>query len=176
MKRDISEETTHHAFETQLIDEASSATGDRLPYEDLLAERARLLDQMYIPAADKTTNPVMFFNQQRQLVHANPAALRDIIRREMKDSLGLRLGEAFGCNHKMMSIPGEVYKCQDCNSMLSLRTALEGRHASETRHLLMHPGDSPERTVYHVSAIPVSSGDEHLAMMVFEKIDDPTAV
>ena len=169
-------DTPRHAFETQLVDEAASATGGRLPYEELLKERAILLSQNYVKTADKAPNPIFFFGQTRQLLHANPTALRDIVRRTIEEAVGLRLGEAFGCNHKMNSGLDEVYHCQDCNSMLSLRSALEGRHSSEIRHLLMHPDDIPLRAVYRINAVPISAGELNLAMMVFEKIDDPTAV
>jgi hypothetical protein len=164
-----------HIFETRLIDEAASATGERLPYEELLKERSILHRQIYIKTSDKAPNPIMFFNQRRQLLHANPAALREIVMKPIDEAIGFRLGEVFGCNHKMTSAPGEIYKCQDCNSMLSLRTALEGRQASETRHLLMHPRDRPTRAVYKISAVPISAGELNLAMLVFEKIDDPSA-
>lgn len=176
MRDNTSNNTPLHLFETRLIDEAASATGDRLPYEELLIERRILLKQTYITTSDKAPNPIMYFNQNRQLLHANPVALKDIARKPIDETIGLRLGEVFGCNHKMMGIPGEVYKCQDCNSMLSLRSALEGRQASETRHLLMHPGYNPERTVYHISAVPILADDLNLAMLVFEKIDDPSAI
>lgn len=168
--------TPRHTFETQVLDEAASATGDRLAYEELLALRATLLAQSYVTTADKAANPILFFGPTRQLLHANPVALRDILRRKIDDAIGLRLGETFGCDHKMASLPGENYQCQDCNSMLSLKMALEGRQASEIRNLLMHPGDNPERAVYRINAIPISALEFHLAMMVFEKIDDPAAI
>jgi hypothetical protein len=161
-----------HIFETQLIDEAASGTGGRLPYELLLKERALLLRQSYIAAADGATNPILFFNQQRQMVHANAAAISAFLRKSIDEAVGLRLGELFGCDHKMSSKPGEVYVCQDCNSMSSLRTALQGRQSSETRFLVMHPKDRPVRAIYRVSAVPVSADDDCMAMLIFEKVDD----
>lgn len=165
-----------HAYEKEIVEEASSATGGRLPYDQLLAERAILLSQSYINASDKAANPIMFFSQTRQLLHANNAALHEIVRKTIMDAIGLRLGELFGCDHKMTSKPGETYQCQDCNSMQSLRSALDGRQASEVRQLLMHPFDNGQRAVYRISAVPMSAGDLSLAMVVFEKMDDQSAV
>jgi hypothetical protein len=165
-----------HLYETELVDEAASATSGRLPYDQLLAERACLLKQAYLPAADKAPNPILFFGQTRQLLHANEAALRGIIGKDIMDAIGLRLGELFGCDHKMSSLPGETYRCQDCNSMPSLRTALEGRQGMEIRQLLMHPTSTTERAVYRISSVPMSAGERSLAMMMFEKMDDPNAV
>jgi hypothetical protein len=109
------------------------------------------------------------------MVHANAPAM-EMIRRKIDEALGLRLGELFGCDHKMQSKPGEVYTCQDCNSMTTLRAALAGRQCAETRFLIMHPNDRPIRAVYHISSIPVSADDENLAMMIFEKVDDSGAM
>jgi hypothetical protein len=164
-----------HTFETQLVAEAASGTGDRLPYEELMAERANLLKQPFITTSDKATNPIMFFNQHRQLLHANEVALAEIARRTIDECVGLRLGEIFGCDHKMNTLPNELYKCQDCNSMLSLRAALQGRQSVETRHLIMHPGDNPERAVYKINSVPISACDDHLAMIILEKTDDPSS-
>ena len=159
-----------HTFETQVIDEAASGTGNRLPYEELLAQHELLLRQSFLLAADNARNPILFFSQRRQMVHANERAL-EMIRLTMGEALGLRLGELFGCDHKMQSKPGEVYVCQDCNSMSALRAALSGRQCAETRHLIMHPNDRPIRAVYHISAVPVSADDEYMAMLIFEKVD-----
>jgi hypothetical protein len=165
-----------HTFETQLVDEAASATGDRLPYEMLLEERERLLRQPYIKSANGAANPIVFFNQHRQMVHANQAALSEIIRLDLMDAIGLRLGEIFGCDHKMSDLPGEVYKCQDCNSMVSLRAALQGRQSTEMRHLVMHPMDRPIRAIFRVSAVPVSADAEHFAMIILEKVEEAASV
>ena len=161
-----------HTFETQLVDEAASGTGDRVPYELLLVERAHLLKQPYIDSADKASNPILFFNQHRQMVHANAPALAQLLRIKIDEAVGLRLGELFGCDHKMSSRPGEVYTCQDCNSMHALRSALQGRQSTETRYLVMHPKDRPVRAVFRISSVPVSAGGEHFAMIIFEKIED----
>ena len=166
------EDIQEHKFETDLINEAASGTGSRLPYEELSRQRSNLLTQTYIDAADKAKNPIFFFCQTRQLLHANAAALKEIVRKPIDECIGLRLGELFGCDHKMSSHPGEIYTCHDCNSMPSLRIALSGRHSVETRHLILHPDDNPSRAVFRISTVPVSAGNEHLAMMIFEKIDD----
>jgi len=168
------ENLPQHKFETQLIDEAASGTGDRLPYDDLIAERANLLRQIYIATSDSAKNPILFFNQHRQLLHANAIALAEIARRPIDECIGLRLGEIFGCDHKMSSAPDEIYVCQDCNTMLSLRAALQGRQSVETRSLIMHPNDRPACAAYKISSIPISAGDSHLAMLIFEKADDPS--
>jgi hypothetical protein len=168
------EDLTQHKFETQLVDEAASGTGDRLPFEKLLESRARLLQQPYLPTSDRAKNPILFFNQTRQLLHANPVALAEIVRKPIDECLGFRLGEIFGCDHKMSSIPGETYVCQDCNTMLSLRAALQGRQSVENRRLILHPDDQPVRAVYRISSVPISSGEEHLALMIFEKTDEST--
>jgi hypothetical protein len=165
-----------HKFETQLIDEAATGSGGRLPYEVLMQQRGELLRQSYLPSADKAANPILFFSQSRQLLHANPAALKDLARLTIDAAVGLRLGEIFGCEHKMTAKPGEVYQCQDCNSMPSLRTALAGRHSTETRYLIMHPEDRPTRAIFRVSSVPMSAGDLHLAMMIFQKMEETEAL
>jgi hypothetical protein len=169
------EELPQHTFETQLVDEAASGTGDRLPYEQLMIERENLLRQSYIQVSDNAKNPILYFNQRRQLLHANAAALAELARRPINECVGLRLGEIFGCDHKMRSNADEVYVCQDCNFMPALRAALQGRHSVETQHLIMHPLDKSVHAVYKISSIPVSAGDDHLAMMIFEKVDDTHA-
>jgi len=165
-----------HKFETQLIDEAATGSGGRLPYEVLMAQRETLLRQSYIPSSDKASNPILFFSQSRQLLHANPAALRDLARLSIDAAVGLRLGEIFGCEHKMSAKPGEIYQCQDCNSMPSLRTALAGRQSTETRYLIMHPEDRPTRAIFRVSSVPMTAGDLHLAMLIFQKMEETEAL
>lgn len=161
-----------HKFETDLIDEAAGASGNRLPYEELLRQREILVRQPFIATSDKAVNPIIFFNQNRQMLHANPAAIRQIIRQELEGSIGLRLGELFGCDHKMCSRENLPYQCHNCNSMPSLLTALSGRQAEESKHLVLHPEDKPERVVYKISAVPISAEDMALAMMIFEKKQD----
>ena len=165
-----------HKFESDLLSEAATASGDRLPFGALLIERHHLQEQPFLAGADKAANPILFFNQHRQLLHANPAALTDIVRLPIEEAIGLRLGELLGCEHKMSALPGEVYVCQDCNSMPSLRVALAGRHATETRLLILHPEDRPVRAFFRVSAVPLSAGDLHLAMLIFEKTTDSEAL
>ena len=169
-------ETPTHDFEAHLVNEAATGTGDRLPYEMLLCQRANFLKQTCVSTSDKAANPIIFFNQQRQMIHANKAALVEIIGKDIKDAIGLRLGELFGCDHKMSQERDDVYKCQDCNNMTALRAALAGRQSVETRHLIMHPFDRPIRAVFKVSSVPISAGDEYLAMLIFEEVKDSDAI
>ncbi|HNX05245.1 MAG TPA: PAS domain-containing protein [Opitutales bacterium] len=161
-----------HKFETDLVNEAATASGDRLPFGALVIERRKLLEQQYIDSSDRAPNPIFFFNQHRQLLHANRAALTDIVRQSIEDAIGLRLGELLGCEHRMSAKPGEVYACLDCNSMPSLRTALAGRHSTETRFLIIHPEDRPIRASFRVSAVPISAGEMTLAMLILEKVTE----
>ena len=160
-----------HRFESQLIDEAAMASGERESYSAILKEH-ELLEQMSFTTATKdSTNAILFFNQARQLVHANLAALAMIRVESVEDAIGLRFGEALGCDHKMSDKPGETeYHCQNCNCMPSLIAALDGRAARETRTLQMHPGDSADLRTYHVSSVPITAGKDHFAMIVLERI------
>jgi hypothetical protein len=157
-----------HRFEEQLEAEAATGSGDRLSYDLLLLQHDALLRQPFAMAAVNARNPIVFFNQKRQLVHANEAALRIIIRQDLKDAIGLRQGEIFGCEHKMSAKPGEIYVCQDCNNMPSLRAALEGRSSREPRSLILHDRPGAPRAVFNISSTPVTVDGEVFAMMIYE--------
>ena len=171
MQADSTPAAAEHRFDEQLACEAATATGDRLPYEVLMKQRELLLKQPFAATADGAKNPIIFFSQTRQMVHANAAALRMIILHRIEDSVGLRQGELFGCEHKMSSRPGEVYVCQDCNNMSSLRSALEGRPSREPRTLIMHDRPDAPRAAFNISAVPVSVGQMTFAMVIYEVVD-----
>ncbi|MFA5257359.1 MAG: hypothetical protein WC360_04355 [Opitutales bacterium] len=159
-----------HRFETQLIDEASMASGERESYSAILKEHALLESMSFTTATNNSVNAIMFFNQSRQLVHANLAALAMIRIECVEDAIGLRFGEALGCDHKMSDKPGEQeYHCQNCNCMPSLVAALDGKASREMRNLVMHPGESTEMQTYTVSSVPITAGKGHFAMLVLER-------
>ncbi len=161
-----------HGFETQLIDEAALASGMREHFLVLMEEQRLLKNAGFVPTADASAKPILFFNQQRQLVHANQAALRLCSVDKLGAALGLRLGELLGCDHKMSDLPEEEhYTCQNCNCMPSLLAALDGKAGREMRRLVMNPDDNGEGQSYSISCIPISAGKCSFAMMTMENAD-----
>jgi len=155
-----------HCFEDQLEQEAFSGSGQRLPYSETLRMRELLLRQPYFETSNNAANPILFFNDRRQLLHANKAALGSIGALELDKAVGLRLGEVFGCDHRMSHSGSEPYRCRDCNNMPSLLMALKGRQATETRELILHP-ETGAKARYAINAFPMSLGDGMIAMLVF---------
>jgi|GEM_PF-2487314 len=162
-----------HSFENQFIDEAATASADRIPFTLLLEERQLLARFSFIASADASAKPVLFFNEHRQLVHANPASIAILRADTLEDALGLRFGELLGCDHKMSDLPNEHhYTCQNCNCMPSMLAALTGMTGKETRKLVMQPFSDMDKAVYDISCIPVSASDKRFAMMTLDPVQD----
>ncbi|MBN1403253.1 MAG: hypothetical protein JW942_02145 [Opitutales bacterium] len=160
-----------HSFESQFIQESSRAAGDREHFLLILQERKTLQDASLIATADVSAKPVLFFNQHRQMVHANPAAVSLVSINSLQDGLGLRLGELLGCDHRMDGKNSDSnYSCHNCNCMPSMLTALDGKAAFEEKLLVMHPDDETDSERFRISCVPMIVGGQRFAMMTMEPL------
>ena len=156
-----------HQFETRHQDNLEFAAGDRLSHVGVLAQREELCTPTFLATVQGVPAPLFFFNQSRQLLHANPAALRVVDASQVEHVLGLRMGELLGCDHVMQGADcQDAGNCQNCNSMAAIVAALAGQPAQQEMRLVIHPRSTRRRQVYEVSSIPLPVGGKIVAMVV----------
>lgn len=161
-----------HKFETRHQDNQEFALSDRLPHAEVLAQRDMLCTPAFLATVKAVPSPLLFFNPTRQLVHANPAALRIVDDATLESVIGLRMGEFLGCDHLMQDTQCTDFEdCQNCNSMAAIMAALAGQATRQELRLVIHPRSRRSRQAYEVSSIPVPQGDVVFAMLVLEKAD-----
>ncbi len=108
------------------------APAERLPIDQVREQRLTLLAaEPLAQVLDAIPQAVLFFNNHRQLVHANDALLKLVNRRAVEDLLGLRLGEILGCEHTVCNLGGcgTDTECRNCTAIRAMLSGIDGQPA-----------------------------------------------
>jgi len=104
---------------------------------------------------------VVVLNQQRQIVLANESMAR-LLKRPAADLLGLRLGEALGCDHRHAAPTGcgTTAFCCHCGAAKAIVSGLSGRHDVQECRITRDSTDMMTAVNYQFYSMPVSLAGE----------------
>lgn len=163
-------------FSAACSEDVEFALQGRAAFPEVLRERAVLLENSALLAVlQALPGPVMVFNEHRQLLHANEAALREAEENVLSNLLGLRIGEILGCENAG-GCPGgcgSTPHCCPCSNTQAILAALGGREA-EGKVILRR--DRQGRSIdhaYNVRAIPLPGGSGPCVCVFVDRLEDP---
>jgi len=100
--------------------------------------------------SDYIPNVFLILNDNRQIIYANRTAIKMLEAKDLGDLLGLRPGEAMGCENSDKSEGGcgTTEFCSTCGMVKSVLTTLKGQDNSDECHLTLKNGDALDMSVY----------------------------
>lgn len=104
---------------------------------------------------------VVVLNQERQIVLANENMAR-LLKRPAAELLGLRLGEALGCDHRHAAPTGcgTTAFCCHCGAAKAIVSGLSGRHDVQECRITRDSGDMMTAVNYQFYSMPISLAGE----------------
>ncbi len=128
---------------------AERSTKDELENQSELISKSVIFDYV----ADYIPNIFLILNNNRQIIFANRTAVELFNVDDMNSVLGLRPGEAMGCQNsdKTEGGCGTTEFCSTCGMVKSILTTQDGKDHSDECHLTLHNGDAVDMSVYTFS-------------------------
>ena len=119
---------------------AERSTQEELENQSELISKTVILDYV----ADYIPNIFLILNNNRQIIFANRTAIELFNVDDMNSVLGLRPGEAMGCENsdKTEGGCGTTEFCSTCGLVKSVLVTLDGEDNSDECHLTLHNGDA----------------------------------
>lgn len=158
---------------THTPDDVEFASSGRANYATIEAQRSRFLALPTVGALLEAMPQALFlFNPQRQLIHCNQAALRQVGETRIEQMLGLRMGEILGCDHTVGILGGcgSAEVCEHCGSMQAVRAALDGQIVEREADLLIESGENSLTRRYHLRAAPLPFEGQTLALIILSHL------
>jgi nitrogen fixation/metabolism regulation signal transduction histidine kinase len=122
--------------------------------------------------ADYISNIFLILNDNRQIIFANRTAI-ELFKADGIDSvLGMRPGEALGCDHSDQTEGGcgTTEFCSTCGMVKSIVTTIGGQDSSDECHLTLKDGDALDLQVYTFNT--KYNGDKFVATVLTDISDE----
>jgi PAS domain-containing protein len=161
-----------HLFEQRHEENREFASGDRLVYHDIeKIHRDFVRNTPLIAALEAMRQPLMVFDNHRQLIYANQTALEKSEAKSISEVLALRLGEFFGTEHRMQGHQcGQIGGCADCNRLPSLMEALKGQESTHQGEVILFPEDPAKSATFSIRSAPLPSDGKTFALVILEPV------
>ena len=122
--------------------------------------------------ADYIPSVFLVLNENRQIIFANRTAIETLETKGPGSLLGLRPGEAMGCENsgKNEGGCGTTEFCSTCGMVKSVLATLEGEDSSDECHLTLNNGDALDMSVYTFNT--KYNGDKFVATVMTDISDE----
>jgi len=152
------------------------ASAARADFNDILNQNKYFTHQDLLgQILDSVPNGVIILNQQRQSVYINQAMVRFAGLHSKEEALGLRVGEAIGCQHAFITEGGcgTTEFCRSCGAIKSILIAQEGQANVQECNITREGGDNPlDALDLRVTATPLAANGETLTIFAVTNIAD----
>jgi PAS domain-containing protein len=158
-----------HHFETAHEEYVEFAATDRVPFAQIETINKQLLASAPLKAfLLNMPIPVVIVEAHRQVVFANMAAQK-MVGQKLSHSLGLRLGEFLGVNHRIdnRECNGQLDTCANCNSHPIIMAALGGKKAAAEGIVTLFNDENDAQLSYRMQSTPFEIEAEPLALLTF---------
>ncbi|GEM_PF-1636312 len=128
---------------------------ERSEEKELFAQAKMIAEQALIQKLLNAVHDlVVIFNQEREIVYANPAFFAWLQLEQAEQVCGLRLGEAVQCvnAHQLKEGCGSSEKCEGCGALRAILRAQKGDNDARLYELLDKHGNSSK---LHITTTPI---------------------
>ncbi len=140
---------------------------DRLTIEDVRGQSARLdFDGLGLNVLEELPTPMVLVNRTHQIVFAN-RALRAMVEDDVEAFLGLRPGEAWGCENAGLAKGGCgcAEACSTCGAVEAIMGGLRGVSTTSECRITRYCADGFEALDLRVFGHPMPIGAERFALV-----------
>ncbi|MFC1951327.1 sensor histidine kinase [Chloroflexota bacterium] len=157
----------HGKLKTEFAPAERSAQ-EELEHQSKLISKTVIFDYV----ADYIPNIFLILNNNRQIIFANRTAIGLFNVNDMRSLLGLRPGEAMGCENSTKNEGGcgTTEFCSTCGMVKSVLITLDGKDNSDECHLTLHNGDALDMKVHTFNT--KYNGSEFVATVLTDISDE----